>query len=338
MDNHAHLIIEQLLAVVKDQYLADIDLVLIYGSMVTNQQHRLSDLDILFVPHTDRGYQMMRTFILDNIGYDFWPMSWDRLSGLAQFNESMVSILAEGQLVYARNTEVVQRFNNLKTKLLDYLPPATNQLIKMRSPQLTTELKCILFDLTQAETLASVKLYALSAIEKMIVLVAYYNQQYVLKGLEVLTKELSRFSLVPDQFQLLIDQIIHSTDINTIKSLTNQLYQLIVTLLTTKHQTPELHGYYEELKSTYNKIIISQEKHDYYRACAAAKSIDQETNVMFGIDHQFPRLLNYLDDLDVLLNQTNLHEQQLLDLLQQQQIPIRRLDSIINIPDLYKTN
>ena len=81
-----------------------------------------------FIPATDRGYGLARTFIIDDMGYDLFPMSWERIEGLAALNEGIIFCLADSEILYARNEADRERFeilrktlyNNLKNKEYAY--------------------------------------------------------------------------------------------------------------------------------------------------------------------------------------------------------------------------
>lgn len=72
-----------------------------YGSFVTKCDKPYSDLDFFIIPKTAEGYAMSSQFILDGIGYDFWPVSREFAERLAGFTHPFVSLIADGLLVYA---------------------------------------------------------------------------------------------------------------------------------------------------------------------------------------------------------------------------------------------
>lgn len=41
------------------------------------------------------------TFIIDNMGYDIFPVSWKRVEGLVALNEGITSCLADSDILYA---------------------------------------------------------------------------------------------------------------------------------------------------------------------------------------------------------------------------------------------
>lgn len=74
-----------------------------------------------FIPETERGYRLAETFIIDDIGYDLFPMSWDRVDGLANLNEHLTTCLADGVILYARSEADRNRFVDMQNKLKENL-------------------------------------------------------------------------------------------------------------------------------------------------------------------------------------------------------------------------
>lgn len=64
----AELLIEKISKDFKD----DIALVVIMGSYIYGETHSRSDLDMFFVPNTERGYNLAFTFVIDGIGFDYY--------------------------------------------------------------------------------------------------------------------------------------------------------------------------------------------------------------------------------------------------------------------------
>lgn len=69
------------------------------------------------IPETERGYKLAETFIIDEIGYDLFPMSWERVGGLAKINEHLTTCLADGIVLYARSEADRNRFVDMQNKL-----------------------------------------------------------------------------------------------------------------------------------------------------------------------------------------------------------------------------
>ena len=86
---------------IESSYCEDISLLICYGSYVTGEYGGKSDIDLFFVPKTNRGYELGHQFILDDIGYDLWPVSWERLKNLANLEDQPASILMDGAVLFA---------------------------------------------------------------------------------------------------------------------------------------------------------------------------------------------------------------------------------------------
>ena len=71
-----------------------------------------------FVPATERGYELGRTFIVEGIGRDLYPRSWERLEKMADLeDDNNITCLGEGILLYARSREDEERFRALQERL-----------------------------------------------------------------------------------------------------------------------------------------------------------------------------------------------------------------------------
>src|SRR6056297_156574 len=110
-------IIDALLNKIKKDYSEDIAIVVCYGSYITGTPHEKSDLDFFFIPNTKIGKEMNMQFIINNIGYDFWPLSWERAEGIAEFKEPLVSVIAEGKLIYYSNPKDKRKYESIKQRI-----------------------------------------------------------------------------------------------------------------------------------------------------------------------------------------------------------------------------
>lgn len=71
-----------------------------------------------FVPATERGYQMAKTFVIEGMGYDLYPNSYERLTRIADLQEpNMIFVLDKGEILYSKNKEEEDKFKALKTLL-----------------------------------------------------------------------------------------------------------------------------------------------------------------------------------------------------------------------------
>ena len=95
----------------------DISLVAIYGSHVNGTDQEWSDVDCYFIPKTDRGRAFGLDFILAGVGYDIFPLSWERLQGIAHLQEPLVPLVGDAVLLYSDSQEDTDRFQALQREL-----------------------------------------------------------------------------------------------------------------------------------------------------------------------------------------------------------------------------
>ena len=94
-------------------YARDVSLVLVYGSVAQGRQTPSSDLDLAFIPCTDRGRTLSMTFILEGVGYDFFPISWNRLRRQVEGRDAFLTYVRGARVVFAASPEVVWRYEDM---------------------------------------------------------------------------------------------------------------------------------------------------------------------------------------------------------------------------------
>ncbi|MCL2486732.1 MAG: hypothetical protein FWE86_03945, partial [Oscillospiraceae bacterium] len=56
-----------------------------------------------YIPATNRANGLARTFIIDGIGYDLFPMSWERIERMADVKEYNTTCLADAVILWAKS-------------------------------------------------------------------------------------------------------------------------------------------------------------------------------------------------------------------------------------------
>ncbi len=104
---------------IENEYKDDIALLIaLHGHTTNDDQHGVC-FDY-FVPATERGNELSETFIIDGVGHDLYPRSWERLEESVNLND-MPIILDGAEILYARSKEDEERFLSLKKRMLDNL-------------------------------------------------------------------------------------------------------------------------------------------------------------------------------------------------------------------------
>lgn len=113
--NNTNLLTDRIINKIKTEYKDDISLLLAVRGHVTDHDGH-GELFDYYIPETDRGCELAQTFIIDGIGHDLYPRSWERMEKSAELEE-MVLILANATILYARSGADAERFRALQQKL-----------------------------------------------------------------------------------------------------------------------------------------------------------------------------------------------------------------------------
>lgn len=74
-----------------------------------------------FIPATERGNQLAQTFIIDGVGHDLYPRTWERMERTADLEDSATQCLGNATILYSRSKEDEDRFLSIQNKLYDNL-------------------------------------------------------------------------------------------------------------------------------------------------------------------------------------------------------------------------
>lgn len=100
---------------IETEYKDDISLLIaVKGHCIDNDGH--GEVFDYFIPETERGNELAQTFIIDGVGHDLYPRSWERMEKSAELEE-MAIILANAEILYARSEKDADRFIALQQKL-----------------------------------------------------------------------------------------------------------------------------------------------------------------------------------------------------------------------------
>ncbi|MCL1830467.1 MAG: hypothetical protein FWG21_03455, partial [Oscillospiraceae bacterium] len=105
---------------IKKEYADDVALlVAVEGSSINNDRHGV-DFDY-FVPATERGNNLSQTFIINGIGNDLYPRSWERTEATAEMKDLATQCLGKAKILYAKSKEDEERFEAIRQRLFDNL-------------------------------------------------------------------------------------------------------------------------------------------------------------------------------------------------------------------------
>lgn len=110
-------VIEWIMNKVKTEYADDVSLVLLYGSYINGTANSKSDVDCYYIPKTERGYNLGIGFIIDGVGYDLFPISWERITRIADLQECLLPLVGDVRVIYCGDSCDLERFKEIQSKL-----------------------------------------------------------------------------------------------------------------------------------------------------------------------------------------------------------------------------
>lgn len=312
-------------------YCEDISLLICYGSYVTGEYGEMSDIDFFFVPKTNRGYELSHQFILNNVGYDLWPVSWERLNNLSNLEDQPASILMDGEVLFAASEDDLRRLEDLKSNFKQNLK--NEMIVRKMSEKYLEKAKVIYFGL---QNRASDMLFidAINIAEALLVAIATLNGTYIKKGLKRIENELDRLFMVPAGFLENYRKMIRANDESEVQRIVNELIAETEKIYKSKFDHDKekvdpsaLAGFYEEFKSTYNKLMLACDEKNYDSAYYAGFMIDRETQLFltrYTGPGMFPNIIDEVlrKDFPDLRASCLEHERQLIRLLDKNGIGI----------------
>jgi predicted nucleotidyltransferase len=316
---------------IETSYCEDISLLICYGSYVTGEYGGMSDIDFFFVPKTNRSYELGHQFILDNIGYDLWPVSWERLNHLSKLEDQPPSILMDGEVVFASSEDDLRRLEDLKNNFKQNLK--NEMIVRKMSEKYVEKAKAIYFGLQNRER-HMLFIDAINIAETLLVAIAILNGTYIKKGLKRIENELDRLFMIPAGFLENYRKLIRANDEAEVQHIVNELIVETDKIWKSKFDhhkedvdPSELAGFYEEFKSTYNKLLFACDEKNYESAYYAAFMIDRETQLFltrYTDPGTFPNIIDEVlrKDFPDLRATCLEHERQLIRLLDRNGIGI----------------
>lgn len=333
--NHEELL-DAILEAIRTGYAQDVSILMIYGSHVNGTANEKSDLDMIYVPKTQRGWQLARTFLLNGSGNDLWGVEWEHLERYANYDDMKVSVLAESRLVYYATEEDRQRYEALIRRAQDIENgPLTTQLVEKAEEHLKTaklyygEL-CLGDDLTAAGGI----LY------KIMDVISLLNHTYLRFGTKRVVQELSQMKRLPEGF---LDAYRATAGVRSTEQAKQACRDLInmagAFLEGMKREIvpcavpTDFAGFYEEASTHWNKIRLCRETGNALTALLAATSLQAElTHVQrqLGASYKEWNFINAYnpEDLSGLAGAAQKAEDAFVAFLRQSGVPIREYNTV----------
>ena len=287
MNKRNEMIVDWAVKKIEKEYKGEVALLLTYGSYENGTSNPLSDVDFYFIPKIEHAYKLSKTFIVEGIGFDLFPMSWGRVAGLAEINECLTPCLANVKVLYCDSEEDKMKFEALQNKFSENLNNKDFMLDKaIKKIEMCMEsYKDMLFeeDICELRTLAGEIIMFLSDA------VAYANQTYFKGGLKRQLEDLKNINSSPRDFVLLYESVIKANSEKEIKEYSYNIIKNTRNFLNSKSEKSkqaekkvnykELAEMYQEIISTWNKIYVCCDSGNDYLAYISGTCLQGTLNM-----------------------------------------------------------
>jgi hypothetical protein len=319
---------------IKADYANDVSIVHVHGSYIYGNTHKLSDLDLFFVPKTERGFRLGTTFIINGIGTDFWALSWERLERIANHEEAVVSILTEGEVLYYNSNEDLLRFKKLGERSLELYKDKVFSI--SNAEKLVNNMYKTVYGIQKCKDISETRFYEIKFLYFLSFILAELNGISIKKGRKYLKEELLSMPLTLKNFDKLYDNLFLSSDKQIVIDSINTLFEELLELVDEQKKQyikPNnfegvFNGWYEEMVQHYNKIYHACEINDIYTPLFASVEYLNELNEMLeetGTKIKLPNIVEAYDPNDLIKIKlaSQKHQKQFEELLHQKNINIK---------------
>lgn len=282
-------------------FAGELSLVVSYGSYWNGTAGSLSDVDCYFVPKTERGLAFGGQFVLQGVGYDIFPMSWERLGNIARLEESLTPLVGDAQVLYYGDEGDLTRFRALERELRQCLQDSAycREMAEKRFFRAGEE-----WGRLKTGDLCSRRLAAGLLLMDAAEAVAFVNGTYFHRGLKGQFADLQAMAQTPEGFLALYQQVIQAGDAQTLEKACGELLALLGDWLGRTRPAPAppqregetgqrkdaaaLGPWYEELSSTFQKLRSCRERGDWVLAFLSAVCLQRELEGI-ALEYAVPR-------------------------------------------------
>ena len=283
-------IINMVIERAKRDFPEDIAIIGLTGSFSTGDFHEKSDLDLIIINNTNRGWDIASCFILEDVGYDIYCTPWDtRIEAEASLKSPMISCLVDLQILYCAKPEYLEKFNSYKQRALDTLSKPIGKECIERAKECIDIAKQEYANTLLSDNVGTVRYAAGRALSNLVNATVNLNNTYFKRGVKRYLEQLATFQYIPEEFEKKYMAVVSARTIDEIRYTSQEMLKCIIALYDemyknfVKQPVPtydNLCGTYEEFWCNYrNKVIVSTELKDksyvYHAALGAQGFLDE---------------------------------------------------------------
>lgn len=204
-------------------------LVVLYGSTITNTATPLSDVDCFFVPKTKESVALSETAIIEGIGYDFFPLSWQHLEKIARLELNLTPLLGQCEILYADTLEDVDRFLALQKELEQNLH--SDQFVLKAAENSFAQALKFKEEFLKAKSLGRQRRWAGLIINTLADSMAYLNKSYFKRGLKKQPEDLKALKNLPEGFIDSYSKVSEAKNTLTLEKSLKELFRISATAI-----------------------------------------------------------------------------------------------------------
>lgn len=282
-------ILEIILNKIKKDYADDIALLVKYN-IKDEEKEQTPSLNLFFIPNTERGKSLSFQYIIDDIGYDLFPIQWERLIRVAAMDSPQAYLFKEAEIVYVGDEEAENRFYQLKQGLEDVLSGEYHQALLNKGHEYLNDSYIYVNNMAnRCRTLIDFRIESSKLLNQLAHVIAFVNKGYYLggHGSTVSVIESSKqMGQLPNDYCQLVDSIVFGQDSDTIlensNTLLNNTRNLLQSLREAHIQKEPFQlffkGYFEELKKYTVQFKYAIENDRYLKQFELASYLHEEVS------------------------------------------------------------
>jgi hypothetical protein len=191
-----------------------------YGSYAKGRATPSSDLDLFYIPDEGEAGALSSQFVLNDLPYDLWPISWSFAEGIANARSGRpwavsASLIADARVLHHRSPADLARVEALQARIAALTRPESRSEMVARALEAFKE---VLFEWGQlrlaadGESAAAVSLEAHKLLYAVVNCLALLNQTYFSRGWGANWPEVFALSQQPPGFEGRVERLLSSQE------------------------------------------------------------------------------------------------------------------------------
>jgi hypothetical protein len=321
---------------IKTEYPDDIALLVAVENASVNGDGHGEAFDY-FVPATGRGFELAQTFIINGVGNDLYPRSWERCERTASLDDRATLCLGDAKILYARTNEDAERFEAIRQKLFDNL--RSPEFVYKKALEGYESAMNLYRTLMFEERLWKVRCLTGFIFDDLLFAVHCLNGTYWKAWHFGIFAALGNLKTLPDNFAELYNALLSATTTGELKSVAHLLIASARRFIAgykpqADKNAPDygwLADWYQELRTTWNRLNYFCDTHNADAASCDAVNLQNELSIIsdeFSLE-EFD-LLGCFDakDLSKLKRRAKECEDIIIAAIEGQGIAIKHYDSV----------